>query len=593
MLRILIFILWGIFIAGIFTWLATLNGRFETIIFGQKISSTAGLALGSVLVCFLITVAATAVIKDVMAMPGKIRAERARNRRERGMAALTRGLESVAAGDGSGAMHHARIARRNLGEGAMTRLLTAQAAQLSGDDETAGKSFSAMLEAPETEFLGLRGLYAKALREEDAETARGYAERAFSLRPNASWAFESVFDLALDRGAWGEARSYLKPATKNKTIAPDQAKRAEAALLTAEAYASFDSDDKAGALADAEKALKVAPGFSPAAVLVARLHHDGGRSGRAEKALENAFAAKPHTSIISVLVNLYGPSESKKATALLRKLANRHTEAPESALALARAFILEADYEQAIPALEKILTDKATAQNCTLMADVVAKAHGDTAARPWLARAASAERDPTPGVDGVFSYSRTGWAQLVRDYRNDGRLSPAPIDVEPQGLSQDDLKRLAPPVAALTTPPGDTADPDDEQPKRDDTHTDDIASASIQAPSDSEANTATANSPDDIDDATKDENENIADAKEAPEAEPSENSETATQSDTSGANEQSDTEDTEANGVTASSEDTTKSASGDKSETELGTPPSTDTPMDTSAKEAAPKEGVH
>ncbi|MEO0400342.1 MAG: heme biosynthesis HemY N-terminal domain-containing protein [Pseudomonadota bacterium] len=456
MIRALIFVVWVIFLAYMGTWLLSLEGRVPIDIFGKKMAPQTGVAILIVITLFLITIGATIVIKDLWAMPAKMKAKNERNKLNRGMAALTRGLESVAAGDGSDAQHHARIAKRNLGDGAMTRLLSAQAAQLSGDEDAAGESFTAMLEAPETEFLGLRGLYEKARRDEDEEAARQYAERAFTLRPNAAWAFESVFDLALDRGAWGEARSHLKPAVRNKALAPDRAKRAEAALLTAEAYAANDSDDKAGALDDIEKALKIAPSFAPAAVLAAELHHAAGRGGRAEKILEQAYAATPHISLVHALASLYGPSEAGKAATFLRKLAERQPDARESGVAKAHAFMLDTDYDAAIETLEPLLTDRASAGDCALMAEAVAGAHastvGESAARGWLARAAAAERDPTPGADGVFRFTRAGWAQLVRTYRDDGLLAPTPLEGPPPGLTQEDFKLLAPPAAVLPPP---------------------------------------------------------------------------------------------------------------------------------------------
>ena len=45
----------------------------------------------------------------------------------------------------------------------------------------------------------------------ETDAAKGYAERAYRLRPNAAWAFQSVFDLGLDRGAWRETVTDYMP----------------------------------------------------------------------------------------------------------------------------------------------------------------------------------------------------------------------------------------------------------------------------------------------------------------------------------------------------------------------------------------------
>ena len=54
-----------------------------------------------------------------------------------------------------------------LNEPPLTMLLSAQAAQLNGDDGAATGYFEAMLERKETEFLGLRGLLNHALKRDD------------------------------------------------------------------------------------------------------------------------------------------------------------------------------------------------------------------------------------------------------------------------------------------------------------------------------------------------------------------------------------------------------------------------------------------
>ncbi len=60
-----------------------------------------------------------------------------------------------------------------LAEPPLTLLLSAQAAQLNGDEQAARRYFTAMLDRAETEFLGLRGLVMQALRGGDEAAALG------------------------------------------------------------------------------------------------------------------------------------------------------------------------------------------------------------------------------------------------------------------------------------------------------------------------------------------------------------------------------------------------------------------------------------
>src|SRR5205085_12292096 len=61
----------------------------------------------------------------------------------------------------------------NLPREPLTALLRAQTAQLRGDRDAARRSFEAMLDRPETELLGLRGLFLEAHRSnEDRKSTR-------------------------------------------------------------------------------------------------------------------------------------------------------------------------------------------------------------------------------------------------------------------------------------------------------------------------------------------------------------------------------------------------------------------------------------
>ena len=66
--------------------------------------------------------------------------------------------------DLAGAQRQAKKADVLLNEPPLTMLLSAQAAQLDGDEQAAEGYFRAMLEREETRFLGLRGLITQAIK---------------------------------------------------------------------------------------------------------------------------------------------------------------------------------------------------------------------------------------------------------------------------------------------------------------------------------------------------------------------------------------------------------------------------------------------
>ena len=457
MIRILIFLLSVLFVVGAVTLFASFDSKITGEVFGWKFDGHPGWIIGGLFFLFFAVIYVTHLVKNLMAMPAKIKAKEREARRSRGVSALTRGLEAVAAGDASGAAHHAKVARSHLDDVALTRLLTAQSAQISGDEDAARDSFSGMLEAPETEFLGLKGLYLQAMKAGDQTAAQGFADRAFRLRPNARWAFDSVFDLGLQRGAWRETREAVAQARRNNVIAADKADRAAAVLLAADAYAAFLSGDKAGATGEAKAALKLASGLTPAALLASRLFAEAQKPGKAAKTIEAAFAVAPHPALIKAYELLYTDESSEKRAENLRKLADINSASREAILLKARADNLTGNWAEAIEAIEPLLAEAPTAAEFSLIADAMAGRDGADAARPWLERAAYAPRDPRPGADGEFHLTREGWAQMVREYMEHQRLSPPPLEEISLGMSADEIKLLiAPPIAE--EPPDETPD---------------------------------------------------------------------------------------------------------------------------------------
>lgn len=460
MIRILIFLLSIVFLASAITYFASLDSRITGEAFGYKFDGPSGLILGGLFIAFLIAIYLTHFIKNVMALPAKLmalpaklKAQEKETRLNRGIAALTRGLESVAVGDAADAAHHAKVARRHLDDMALTRLLSAQAAQLSGDETAARESFSAMLEAPETEFLGLKGLYLQSMAKGDHHAARDYAERAFRLRPNARWAFESVFDLGLDRGAWRETREAVDKARRNGVLSADKADRAKAALLTADAYAASLSGDAKEALSEAEAAIKLAPGLTPASLLAAQLCANDGKPGKAAKIIEAAFTAAAHPALPKFYDHLYKDEQPEKRADKLRKLAQKNETAIEAALMKARAHNLLGEWKESIAVLEPVLTETPTASAFSLMAQAAKGLHGEAAARPWLERAANAPRDPRPGAEGEFHFTRDGWARLVREFMDHGRLAPPPLEDTAQAISAEEVRLLLAPPEPSPEPP--------------------------------------------------------------------------------------------------------------------------------------------
>ncbi|MDR3498441.1 MAG: heme biosynthesis HemY N-terminal domain-containing protein [Parvibaculum sp.] len=341
-------------------------------------------------------------------------------RRRRGFLALSRGMVAVAAGDAAEAKRHAAQARKLLDETPLTLLLSAQAAQLDGQEEAATKSFEAMLASPETAFLGLRGLFVQARRAGDRDRALDIARRAFRMRPKTAWAAEAVFEIETAEEDWASALRTLDAKLSAKLLARDEARRQRMVLLTAQAMTAAEAARaQAGEAKRAaqEKALSLAlqavaldAGFVPAVALAARLCGLTGRVRKGAKLIEDAWALEPHPDLAEAFMDLVEGESGYDRFKRMRILAGHNRDHIESRIALARAAIGARDWLAARGALEGLVGEGAaeapSQRICELMAEIEEGEHGNRgAAREWLARALHAPEDADWTGEGWRSHS--------------------------------------------------------------------------------------------------------------------------------------------------------------------------------------------
>ncbi|MBU6445175.1 MAG: tetratricopeptide repeat protein [Alphaproteobacteria bacterium] len=374
-------------------WIANRQGMLVYTIDGYEVSTSAGGAIG-IAILFAATVGLltrfwTALIAGPDALGGWFRLRRAR----RGQDALSRGLVAAAAGDALEAQRQARKAHGLLGQSPLGLLLTAQAAQLEGDGVGQRTAYRAMLNHPETEFLGLRGLFMDAMRREDSDEAMKLAERAHTLKPKAAWAVNALFDLKSARGDWTEAKVVLDDAARARLIDADVAKRRRAVLLAAEAL-DVEGADGERALKLALQALDLSPGLAPAAVLAARKLARDGRAWRAQDIIEAAWSQSPHPDLAAAYAAIRTKETAEERAQRLTGLAHLKRDHFESRLLEAEENVNLANWGEARRVLAPLAQGFASARVCALMAEIEqGLRHDAAAAHAWLERAVRAPRD--------------------------------------------------------------------------------------------------------------------------------------------------------------------------------------------------------
>lgn len=376
-------------------WLADNPGAATVVWRGYRIETSVSVLLGAVAIVALVIASAWRAISLARGLPRRIRRARHAIRRRRGYLALTRGMVAVAAGDADEAGRQVRRADALLDEPPLTLLLSAQAAQLAGDETAAQRFFTSMLTRRETEFLGVRGLLTHSMKRNDWQQALRHARRAYRLRPDSAWVAANLFDLQIHAKQWLDAEATLSESVKRKHTPAPEGRRLRAVFKHLRDLEAEAAGDRGQSATLANQSNRSDPGFIPGAVRLALLLLGKGRRRRALHVVERAWAINPHPRLLEVY---RGASEAKTpldAVAAVERLARLNPSHMESRFALAAAAAEARLWDRARARLEE-LADAAPAKVYRLFAEIEERQSGDPArGREWLIRASRAEPDPT------------------------------------------------------------------------------------------------------------------------------------------------------------------------------------------------------
>ena len=389
--------------------------------------------------------------RGMIQAPGSLLRARSGSRRESGYRALTNGMVAVAAGDPDAARRFAKKADALLDDPPLTMLLSAQAAQLTGDEQAATRYFEAMLDRRETEFLGLRGLINQALKRDDRVKALSLVDRARTLRPSTPWVHAAAFDLEVRQRKWSEAQTSLASAVKAGAIDATTGRRHKAAILIERSREAEAAGDAASAMEHAHKAAALMPDFTPAVIREARLLNRVGKGKQAIRLLEKAWTQAPHQSLAQAFLEIAPPDESAlDRVQRLDRLHRLRPEAPELLPVLGEVALAAELWGSARGHLMKALAEMPSRRIYRLLGELESGEHDDAVkARNWLTKAEEAPEDPA-WVCSVCGTSHAVWTALCRHCGSfnslEWRSAATPQLAEPSTPATAPIA-LAPPAA--------------------------------------------------------------------------------------------------------------------------------------------------
>ncbi len=391
-----------------------------------------------------------------------------RNRQEKGYRALSEGMLALASGEGDIAMSKAARAEKYLRKPALTNLITAQAAEMSGDRRKAEEVYKRLLQNDKTRFVGVRGILRQKLADGDTETALKLAQTAFALKPRHPEVQDTLLELQAQKSDWKGARETLNAKLKYGSLPRDVHKRRDAVLALSEARDVLDEGKTIEAREAAIEANRLSPDLIPAAVLAARGYIEQGNKRNALRVLNKAWVARPHPDLAAAFAALEPNETPQERLKRFSKLLKVHPENRETKLLKAELNIAAEDFPGARRALGDLAEIEPDARSLTIMAAIErGEGSSDAVVKGWLARALSAPRGPQWVCDKCH-HIHAEWVPACENCQ-----------------SFDTLSWTAPPNTAMTAPTGlemlplIVGAPEDQEPDMPDEEDDTVLDAEI------------------------------------------------------------------------------------------------------------------
>jgi HemY protein len=399
MIRILTYLLLLAAVAYGADWVLQRPGHIDVTWAGYHITTSAAVGFALIVLLAVVLTVVWSLLRFIFGLPSFVAMAARHRRRDKGYAALSRGLIAAGSGDARAASRASAQASKHLRDDPLALVLRAQAARLSGDNSRAEAAYGELAQREDTRILGLRGLHDSANRRGDDEAARHFAGEAYRDRA-LPWSAQTVLEHRAAEGDWQKALATVETSVAAKLVDRETGDRQRAVLETAiglekEAVASDE------ALALARSAMKRAPDLVPAIVLTARLLTRRGDIRKAAKLIESAWPRCPHPELARAYLDVRPGDSTSDRLARAQTLMRISSFDPISRMTVARTALAAKNFVAAREAMAPLIAQgqRPTVRACLLMADLEDAEFGDRGQwREWLARAS---RDPAWIADGI------------------------------------------------------------------------------------------------------------------------------------------------------------------------------------------------
>lgn len=336
----------------------------------------------------------------LLGLPKRHAARVAARRRRLGLAALSEGYMALSRQDFTAAKLALRRAEAGLPEDALPRLMAVDVAILQGDFSAASALIEKLAVAHPDEIQETRFRF--ALAQNDLTQARLALDAGLKSGDQSRWALQASFDLAVREARWTQAQEVIGKMARAGLISKNQARRYKGLVFLEDLRQNMATMDGGRVCAQAERAHKLLPDFTPAITSWCGALAAQGDIKKAQTKLRQAWNKNPHPDLAACFVAINKNLPLDEQSKLARKLGEAQAEHPETLILRAEIAARAQRWTEASQFIAALAKAPAPERRvCELMAEIAAGEADDGAARSWLNRAMTAMPDPCWHADGV------------------------------------------------------------------------------------------------------------------------------------------------------------------------------------------------
>ena len=345
MFRLLFILLLACLFGGITAWVFDHPGNVDIKWLGWQID----IAIGNLMIMIDIFFACFFVIfsfyRLIMRMIKQFKHSRLIKRQKRIENTILRGLTALTIEDGIDAKHQALVLQKLSGaDNRLAQFFYAQAARISGENDSAASAYHTLCLDDESRLLGLRGLSLLAHHDGDLTKVNQIALSAQEIRRDVPWLIKDLFNTHVNNKEWQKAEEIIKQAINKKMIPTARGQHYLVIVLLEQAQIYEKSGNLRAARLYSKRAYKLNTLFVPSIVIYARILMTEKKHFWFNRLLKKAWRVSPHPDIARIYCSdETQPNNWRRVTALTKQ----NPEHIESKILLAEQAVIDHQWRTA------------------------------------------------------------------------------------------------------------------------------------------------------------------------------------------------------------------------------------------------------